>query len=288
MKKITVFTPTYNRVKYIDRLYKSLLKQSYKNFEWLVVDDGSTDNTEEKYNEIKKQGLIDLTYIKVPNGGKHRAINVGIKKAKGELFFIVDSDDFLLPKSLEKIVEVEKTITKKCDLAGVVGLKGYSEYEITGTTFDGEYRDLLIFDRKKNSITGDKAEVFYTKILKKYSFPEYENENFVPEAVVWNKMAFDGYKLRYFNDIIYICEYLEDGLTKNIEKKYLNNPNGFYLYIQQLLKINEDNIFEKIKYASYYCKIMKNKYDLNEISKKLNLSKSFLRFSCFIRKVLGK
>lgn len=289
MKSITVFTATYNRSYTIDKLYKSLLKQTYKNFEWIVIDDGSTDETTELFNKYKEENLIDINYIKVCNGGKHRAINRGIQLAKGNLFFIVDSDDYLVENALEEIIKWEKSIPEHSNIAGVVGLKGYSENEQVGTTFKGDnYRDLLIYNREKNNITGDKAEIFYTSILKKYKFPEYENENFVPEAVVWNKIAFDGYQLRYFNKIIYICDYLDDGLTKNIEKKYRENPKGFLDYIKQLLIINKRNLINKIKYVSYYKYIFNNIYDDKTISESLGVSLSFIKFSTLIRKIIKK
>lgn len=288
MKKITVFTPTYNRKKYIERLYQSLVKQTYKNFEWLVIDDGSTDDTESWFAEILLEKKIDTKYFKTLNGGKHRAINKGVELATGELFFIVDSDDYLAENALEKIIEWENTIEQLSNIAGIVGLKGYTKDKLVGTTFKRQYRDLLIYDRNKNNISGDRAEVFYTDILKKYKFPEYESEKFLPEAIIWNKIALDGYKLRHFNDIIYMCEYLEDGLTRNIEQKYRENPNGFLEYIKQLLYINKWNILNKIKYVSYYQYIFDGIYDEKRICKDLRVSLLFLKTARFIRKKFRK
>ena len=288
MKKITIFTPTYNRLKYLGRLYQSLINQTYKNFEWLVVDDGSTDDTESWFAEILLEKKIEIKYLKTQNGGKHRAINKGIELASGELFFIVDSDDYLIEGALEKIIEWEKTIESNSNIIGVVGLRGYSANEMIGQSFKGKYKDLLIYDREKNKILGDKAEVYYTDILKKYKFPEIKSENFISEAVVWNKIAMDGYKLRYFNEIIYICEYLEEGLTRNIERKYRENPKGFLEYIKQLLYINRLNILNKIKYISYYQYIFEGIYDQERICKDLNVSLLFLKISMFIRKTFRK
>lgn len=285
MSKITVFTPTYNRAKYLGRLYESLIKQTYKDFEWLVVDDGSTDDTESWFDKILLEKKIDIKYFKTINGGKHRAINKGLELAKGELFFIVDSDDYLLENALEKIVKWEKSIEKESNIVGVVGLRGYSEKEMIGHSFNGAQKDLLIYDREKYKIFGDKAEVYYTDILKKYRFPEFESENFVSEALVWNQLAIDGYKLRYFNEIIYICEYLENGLTKNIEQKYRENPKGFLEYIKQLLYINKWNIFNKIKYVSYYKYIFEGIYDDKKVSKDLGVSLLFLKIGKIVRKL---
>ncbi|MEG0643130.1 MAG: glycosyltransferase family 2 protein [Clostridia bacterium] len=284
MRKITVFTPTFNRAHTLEKLYHSLLLQSYKNFCWLIIDDGSTDNTKDIVENFIKENKILIKYIKVENGGKHRAINKALDIVKTKLFFIVDSDDYLTNNALEKIIECESTVTQN-SVAGIVGLKGNLKNKIQGTTFKGKYIDLLNYDRIKNNITGDKAEVFYTDILKKYKFPEIDGEKFLTEAIVWNQMAIDGYKLRYFNEVIYICEYLNDGLTKNIEEIYKKNPRGFLLYIKQLIYINKKNLFEKIKYVSYYYKIVKNKYSKEMVAKQLEVSVTFLIIANIIRKI---
>lgn len=233
---ITVFTPTYNRGYIISNLYESLTRQTVKNFEWIVIDDGSTDHTEKLFqNFLKEKNDFSITYKKVPNGGKHRAINKGVSLAKGDLFFIVDSDDYLTDDAIERIVEVESSIPndKKKKFAGVCGVKGYSKKEIVGASFEGKYLDITSLERSKYKISGDKAEVFYTAVLKKYPFPEYEGENFITEAVVWDRIAYDGFKLRFFNDIIYICDYLPDGLTAHESDLFNKNPHGFGVYIYQ-------------------------------------------------------
>lgn len=235
--KITVFTPTYNRGYVIDNLYQSLKCQTYTDFEWIVIDDGSDDDTE---NMFQKYQSVDngfpIIYKKVNNGGKHRAINKGLNLAQGELFFIVDSDDYLTDTALERIVNVAESIPvdQIKNFAGVCGLKGYSSDTLVGKTFaDKEYLDITSLERPKYGVYGDKAEVFYTDILKKYPFPEIENENFITECVVWDKIAFDGYKLRFFNDIVYICDYLPDGLTNQGTSLFDKNPKGYGLYLYQ-------------------------------------------------------
>ena len=122
--KITVFTPTYNRAYIIEKLYHSLQRQTFKDFEWIVVDDGSEDETEDLFKKIQKdKNLFEIRYIKQKNGGKHRAINKGIEIAKGELFFIVDSDDYLIDTALKTITEIEESIpeNEKKQFAGVCG-----------------------------------------------------------------------------------------------------------------------------------------------------------------------
>ena len=237
--RFTIFTPTYNRRYIIEKLYKSLKEQIFKDFEWIVIDDGSTDNTEELFSSfLVEDNFFKITYKKVENGGKHRAINKGVQMAQGELFYIVDSDDYLPEDALSIIDEVEKTIPleQKNEFAGVCGVKAFSKDKIIGTTFEGDFLDITQLERSKYKIEGDKAEVFYTHILKKYPFPEFIGENFITECVVWDKIAFDGYKLRFFNKSVYYADYLPDGLTHNSSKIFINNPKGWGLYIYQCVK----------------------------------------------------
>lgn len=273
--RITVFTPTYNRAYIIENLYNSLKNQTFKNFEWVVVDDGSTDNTEELFSKILgDNNAFTINYIKTDNGGKHRAINRGIKCAKGELFYIVDSDDFLPDDALEIIDRVEKTLPQeeKNKFAGVCGVKAFEEKKIIGDTFKGDYLDITQLERPKYGITGDKAEVFYTELLKKYPFPEFENEKFITECVVWDKIAFDGYKLRFFNESVMICEYRDDGLSAQSSNLFHKNPKGFGLYLYQsgkygkLFGVNKWNEYLKFYYE------FRNEYSFNQIAEFLKHS----------------
>ena len=206
----TIFTSTYNRAYTIRQLYDSLCRQTYTDFEWLIVDDGSSDRTEELIKEMIDEKKITINYVKQNNGGKHTAINMGVSLAKGDLFFIVDSDDQLPQNALKKIVEVYEEISEKNDFAGVCGLRGY----ISGGVIGG-YRKYEILDtnsleiRMKYKIRGDMAEVFRLDVLKQYPFPVVDSEFFCPEALIWNRIA-QKYKLRYFNEVIYLCEYLPD------------------------------------------------------------------------------
>ena len=136
--RFTVFTPTYNRAHTLDRLYRSLQRQTLRDFEWIVIDDGSTDGTDERFNRIlKEDNFFKITYQKVENGGKHRAINRAVSIAEGELFFIADSDDRLTDNALYKVDQIEKTIPsdEKKQFAGVCGLDGYDFKTQVGTTF---------------------------------------------------------------------------------------------------------------------------------------------------------
>lgn len=237
MPTITVFTPTYNRAYIITKLFKSLCIQTNLDFEWIIVDDGSSDNTEIIIDEMKKEAKFSIIYIKKENEGKHIAINEGVKVASGRWFFIVDSDDYLTRDAIEKVIYYCNGIEGKKDIAGVVGLRGNQEgvawtdwYQKNKRVKEIDIPNILdctyIDYRYKYKIKGDRAEVVRTEILKKYPFPKFENEKFFVESYLWLSLAKDNYKFRWFKDVIYITEYLDDGLTQNIAKNYRENPIG--------------------------------------------------------------
>ena len=250
---ITVFTPTFNRAYKLSELYKSLQRQTYKNFEWLIIDDGSTDNTEHLFNKWKNEtNSFRITYIKQKNGGKHRAINKGVQLAKGKLFFIVDSDDFLAAFALQRIQEVYEPISENELFAGVSGMKAYTNNKRVGGTLPFKQIDCSMIDvRTKYHIKGDMAEVFKTEILRQYPFQEFDGENFISEGVVWSKIS-QKYILRYFCDNIYFCEYLPDGLTHSIAKRFRQNPQGSMYAFMQIINSPKHNIKIKIKTAVKY------------------------------------
>lgn len=238
MNKITVFTPTFNRGYLMNKLFHSLNSQTNKHFEWLIVDDGSIDQTGELVETFKELADFEIRYFYQQNGGKHRAINHGLDLARGELFFIVDSDDSLTDDAIEKIFNNYSGIAFDNSFAGIAFNRGFSQKRIVGETFEGTYIDCDNLHRVSSNILGDKAEVYRTDILKSIKFPEIDGENFMSEVVLWNEVARRGYKLRWFNDIIYFCDYLEDGLTKNSEKILFNNPVAHQMMTKELLQID--------------------------------------------------
>lgn len=290
-KRFTVFTPTYNRGYTIDRLYRSLQKQSFCDFEWVIVDDGSTDDTEKRITEyLNDQNPFMIRYTKVNNGGKHRAINRGLELARGELFFIVDSDDSLTDRALEIIDQMEKTIpqSEKCSFAGVCGQKGYTSQEEVGHSFYGETLDITMLERKKYGISGDKAEVFYTEVLRKYPFPEYEGEKFMTECVVWDRIAYDGLKLRFFNEIVYLCEYLPDGLSAHENQLFKENPKGYGLYLHQSDRFGKVQGIEKWNQYFRYYNQFRHELKFSEIAGNLHMDPLVFYFRIFGMKVFYK
>jgi len=275
---VTIFTPTYNRSHLLTRLLDSLYRQSQKNFEWLVVDDGSTDDTELFFSELmsKPQPFV-IRYTKQKNGGKHRAVNNGVKIAQGDLFFIVDSDDYLTDDAVEKVCIWEKSLDKSHKWAGVAGLKGYSESEPIGQIGKNKlFTDAKHSDLKKKHLIGDKAQIYYTDLLKKFPFPEIENEKFITEETVWNAIARNGYFIRWFPAIICVCEYRSDGLTLNLENLNKRNSKGLCLWAKGQLATYPYNIVERMLAIRCYHLAVRGNLSNRRISEDLGISNFFL------------
>lgn len=290
--RITVFTPTYNRGYIISRLYYSLRKQIFTDFEWLIVDDGSHDNTEVLVRKwMTEANDFQIRYFKQKNGGKCRAINKALDLADGELFFVVDSDDYLTSDALVKINSWFYDIAHESGIKGVVANRGYSETETLNYCFKESYRDMSLLDmyeipNERNVIgNGERALVFYTEFHQKYKYPEFENENFMTEAVVWNRMAHDGYKMRFYNDIIWVFEYKEDGLTRVGTKIFLDNPRGYGLCLKEKADFLNWSIWKKMKmYYTFTCD-MESHYTTEKIAQCIGTNVTVIHFCKILHKV---
>lgn len=248
---ITVFTPSYNRAYIIKALYESLCRQTCQDFEWLVVDDGSTDETESLLDGFIQEKRIKLRYIKQPNAGKHVAINRGVQEAHGELFFIVDSDDHLSDDAVEKLTYYFRQVADDDRFAGISGVRVNFKDERIGGELGFLVLDCSPLDlRLKYHVQGDMAEAFKTSVLKAYPFPVFEGERFCPEALVWNRIS-QRYCLRFTDSKIYRCEYLQDGLTAKIARLRMHSPNASLLYYSELYKMPIP-FLQKVKAATNY------------------------------------
>lgn len=248
---ITVLTPTYNRARLLERLYQSLCQQTYQDFEWILVNDGSMDHTDEIVESFTAEKKINIHYIKQENGGKHRAVNHGVKEAKGEVIFIADSDDWLLPNSLETTAKVYHDIANDPSFAGICGLDVYADGTIIGGGMPQEVIDCNAIDiRMIHHVGGDLKEVFKTNVLREIPFPDIDGERFCPEVVVWNRIA-KKYKLRYFNKPIYMVEYQPEGITSNITKARMKSPIASTTCYQEMMDFNIP-LKEKIRSAINY------------------------------------
>ncbi len=250
---ITIFTPTYNRINTLPWLYESLCRQTFTDFEWLVVDDGSTDDTEQLIKKYIDDGLINISYHRQVNGGKHRAVNKGVELAVGYLFMIVDSDDLLSNNSvLEFVSSKEKVIRGNSRFCAIVGNRINENRDVIGSIVS--HNSLLtnfIEYREKYAVKGDRAEVVKTEVMREYRLPEFENESFCPEGIIWNRIA-KKYQAVYFNVDFVICEYLTDGLTASIKKCRQSNQNAFLTYYSEYCALANARLRNKIKRSILY------------------------------------
>ncbi|MCD8283914.1 MAG: glycosyltransferase family 2 protein [Opitutae bacterium] len=231
----TVFTPAYNRAYIIGKLYESLCTQTLRDFEWLVVDDGSTDNTSQLIAEFSRQNKIAIRYIRQENGGKHRAINRGVKEARGELFFIVDSDDYLTNNALERLAFHYGEVKGDPSFCGVSGLRKFPDGRKIGGEENWKILDCTSLEfRYKFNSRGDAAEAYKRSVLKEFPFPEFPGERFCAESLVWNRIA-QKFKLRYFYEKIYVCEYRNDGLTASSVRLRRSSPTYSTTIYSELL-----------------------------------------------------
>ena len=247
---ITVFTPTYNRAHTLPRLYHSLCRQTDKHFQWLVVDDGSTDNTDELIKMWEQKSDFMIKYIYQENSGKQQAHNLGVKYTVTELFVCVDSDDYLIDTAVEIVLECWK---KHKEGIGILCKRGF-DCTCPVTTWKGsiEYATLLEAAHT-HKLHGDTMLVFRTDIIKKFSFPKFENEKFIPESYLYDLMDQEG-KLFFLPKILYLCEYQYDGYTANIRRMNAENPNGYLAYIRHRLEL-DTAFFAKIKDTIRYIAI---------------------------------
>lgn len=252
---ISVFTPTYNRAKYLPRLYQSLVKQDVRNFEWIIVDDGSTDNTEEVVGTFINEGKIRIIYKKQHNQGKHIAINRGLELAHGDWFLIIDSDDYLTNDALSTIYDyIAKN--KGEDIKGFAFRRVFSTGKIIGGKFPAgrkEFRSNMVDRTVKYKIPGDMTEVFLTTLLRSCKFDEGIGEKFCAEGLMWNRTAKSGAELLYVDVPICICEYLPGGLTANSVKNRRKSPKYSTMVYRELAEISWLPIKYKLRaYINYW------------------------------------
>lgn len=236
--KLSILTATYNREKYLKRLYYSIIKNLKYGLdtEWIVIDDGSTDKTKNLIENLILENKCDIKYIYKKNNGKMSAINLGAKMATGELLVDCDSDDFFSDNAFEIILKNSEKLFLNNNLYGLCFLKQNIEGKISGKNFEKNFMISTMFDLYfKKDIQGEKILVYNTKIRKKYEHILEEGENFVTEARMYHKMD-DKYKILCINEIIEIGDYLDDGYTKNYEKTIMQNPIGYKKYYEEILK----------------------------------------------------
>ena len=257
-KLITVLTATYNRAKLLPDLYASLCRQSYQHFDWIIIDDGSSDETKsivEKW--LANKHSFTISYYYIPNGGKNRAINYGVSHINTPYTLIVDSDDFLTDDAIEFLSNRLYGLQKEKNIVGIAGLRGTDENNPLNQVDFPKDKYIICnnLERKQYHLEKDSSEVYRTSILLNHPFIVWENEKFVPEEIVWNQLALEGYSLKWYNKVTCIVRYQAEGLTKNSFKLIQKNPMGYAMMYKQrvalcaTLKSKIYNASQMIAYA---------------------------------------
>lgn len=239
MEDICIFTPTYNRAYTLEALFESLKQQTAQRFYWLIVDDGSTDDTESLVKRLTEESPFRIEYVKQENGGKQRAHNTGVERCESELFFCVDSDDTLAPNAIEAILGTWEKFHDNPSVAGVVGLCGKDSTTPLGTRMPQDVQTITFWDLYyKKGHKGDSAPVHRTSILKEYPFFIAENEKFIAETYVYHQIDQD-YELGIIDGVLIVREYLEDGYTHNVRKVTKQNPIGYTILKRMYIEYSD-------------------------------------------------
>lgn len=232
---ITVYTPTYNRAYILPQCYESLKRQTCRDFIWLIVDDGSTDHTEELVKEWIDENIIDIRYHKQENMGMHGAHNTAHRLLETELGICCDSDDYLTDDCIEKIVNLWKEKGGE-EYGGIIGLSADTRDHVWARIPE-ELSETTSYDlryRYKNK--GDYKLVYRSDLLKREPYPMFEDENYVAIGYKYFKLDRE-YKMLVLNEIIYRHEYLDDGETKNKMKRYITAPKGYMVYRREMMPL---------------------------------------------------
>ncbi|TXT48992.1 MAG: glycosyltransferase group 2 family protein [Spirochaetes bacterium] len=236
---VSILTATYDRAQLLGELKASLDAQDFRDFQWVVVDDGSSDHTEELLESWRESVPYGFSPLRTENGGKHRALNRGMDLVEGEWTFIVDSDDILPPGALRILAGAIAETTGVQSCGGVVGLKGDGE----GRPLGGRFPPAVAFSdsialRYRYGLKADKAEVFKTSVLRAFPFPDFEGEKFINEGVVWNRIARAGWTLHLLDEVIYTARYLAQGLSARSLELRIANPKGTALFYKEKLALD--------------------------------------------------
>lgn len=239
MKLITVFTPTYNRKYKLPQLYKSLCEQTCKDFVWLIVDDGSSDGTEELVRSWMEDHELEIQYHYQQNGGKMRAHNKGAELCETEYFVCIDSDDYLSSPSVIKdtlgFLEQNKELLERDDVSGVVSYRKM----LSGS--QGKFPEnvkLATLTELNAGYRGETTLMFKTDVLRLYPFPVVEGEKFLTENFVYDQLD-ERYKLLVFPYYSQDCEFHPDGITSNAWDVLYKNPKGYRMYYNQCIKLKK-------------------------------------------------
>ncbi|SEA45554.1 glycosyltransferase family 2 protein [Bizionia paragorgiae] len=254
MVSITVFTPTFNRAHLLSQLYESLCDQTLKDFQWLIVDDGSVDNSKEVIDSWIAEGVLNIRYIFQENQGMVAAHNTAHYNMTTDLCVCIDSDDYMPINGIERMLDLwKKYASDEC--AGIIGLDAYSSGAIVGDKFPKTNWECKFSELESNNITGDKKFVHNRKIFNKFlPYPKFENEKFPITSYLYFFIE-QEHKYLGFNEVFCIVEYQEDGLSNNIINQYKESPNSFAHYRKARIRF-AINYKLKIKNTIHYISSM--------------------------------
>lgn len=267
---LTIFTPAYNRAHTLPRTLDSLKRQQNKNFKWLIIDDGSTDDTKELVDKwLKNDYGFEIKYIYKENGGMHTAHNVAYQNIDTELNVCIDSDDCLADDAVNKILNFWNKNKKNC-YAGIIGLDADLNGNLIGKNL-GNVKETTLSGYYNSGGAGDKKLVYRTDVIKKYpEYPVFEGEKYF--GLNYKYILIDqDYKLLVLNEVLCNVEYQEDGSSNNMWKQYYNNPNGFAYLRKFYMKYNNSlkrDIVDSVHYVSSSF-FLKNLKFINDSPKKI-------------------
>lgn len=246
---ITILTPTYNRAYTLQRLFDSLLAQEDTRFEWLIVDDGSTDNTKDLVKSFDEKNLIKIRYFYQSNSGKPSAINLGVEKSSTDYIFIVDSDDLITSDCIKTLlIEIKKHLNSNNKFSGLCFRKGNLDGSVLGPRIVDVNLNSKLYNSTsiQNLLKVDMAYCFKKSYMQTNMFPKFNGEKFVPELYIWNRITDLDLVYTYINKVVYLCEYRPDGLTANFKSQLKKNPKGFLLYYKDQIQ-REKTVLRKTK-----------------------------------------
>lgn len=263
---LTVFTPTYNRAYTLHLCYESLIRQTSKDFVWLIIDDGSSDGTSELVKKWQTKNTVPIIYHYQENQGMHGAHNTAYERIETELNVCIDSDDYMADDAVEKIVQFWKKYGSD-KYAGIVGLDASPNGEIIGTRMpENLHHSTLTGLYSRFKVKGDKKLVYRTEITSKTPpYPIFEGEKYCPLS--YKYILIDQIRpLLLMNEILCHVEYLPDGSSLNMINQYKKNPKGFAFFRKigmQYSPTFKDRFRESVHYVSSSL-MMKNRMFLNE------------------------
>ncbi|WP_222165288.1 glycosyltransferase family A protein [Edaphocola aurantiacus] len=251
-KTLTIFTPAFNRAHTLPRLYESLLRQTSTDFEWLIVNDGSSDDTEVLVQKWISEALIPIRYVHQQNQGMHGAHNTAYKNIATELNVCIDSDDYMPDNAVEIIVHFWKQHGNE-KYAGLIGLDQIMGGGLIGAAFPEDLKETTLLGYYEGGGSGDKKLVYRTEIINRYpEYPIFSGEKYVGLAYKYYLVDQDM-PLLVCNEVLCIVEYQQDGSSFSMFRQYWNNPKGFAFYRKERMKVVSSakrRFIENIHYVS--------------------------------------